>query len=267
MKKCIFCDKSPPEVKITKEHVLPQWMKKSFPLSPDYAKNVLYVAETAGIDPVERNMIGLSPFEMKVSRVCDKCNNGWMSRKLEEPLKTTLEKLITFKSIVLNNEEKELLALWAVKTAAVRALLDTGENVIPDWFYKNIQSMSIPNGCTVYIVCRNESNENITSYYSRRRVGDCTLFLCTFEIKSLVLFVSWCDPEAEKKEDIEEVINELLTDGCAGASQKIFPPSNKESHWPFDEPIEFTPLLLNHYATNMLYTRFIDNKSPIIIIN
>ncbi|MGH2922380.1 MAG: hypothetical protein ACRDKU_09965, partial [Gaiellaceae bacterium] len=54
--------------------------------------------------------------DMKVRRVCESCNNGWMS-ELEKAAQPVLLPLIEGKSKKLVPVEQEVVAVWAIKTA------------------------------------------------------------------------------------------------------------------------------------------------------
>jgi hypothetical protein len=65
-----------------------------------------------------RKGIALNSFTLR--RICEPCNNGWMSR-LEERAKPLMEPLMegTTKLESLNEEQRQLLARWAAKTAII----------------------------------------------------------------------------------------------------------------------------------------------------
>lgn len=256
MKTCIFCQKSASEVKITKEHILPKWMRKRIPLSPDYQKNVLYTSTTQEVKPLVRNMPGLSPFEMTVSRVCAECNNGWLSIELEAPLQPIIEKLILSKSISLDIDIQRLLALWAIKTATLRALLDPGLNIIPEWVYNDIKNLTIPLGCTVYIGYCGEITESIITRYTRTKIKDKNIFLCTLQLKSIFLFISWCDPFAASSDDIKPALDSLFNTFCKGSVKQLWPQKFKKIKWPMDEKITFPPHELNDIVIRVLASFF-----------
>jgi hypothetical protein len=56
--------------------------------------------------------------EFTTRKVCQVCNNGWMSR-LESAVRATMGSLVNDLSLWLDEEQQRLLARWATKTAMV----------------------------------------------------------------------------------------------------------------------------------------------------
>lgn len=102
--KCIFCQK---EATLTREHVLPDWLKTLYP----YETKV--INEFTGIEPQKRWLSNI--FQHKARIVCASCNNGWMST-LESKTKPLITQLVELKKMKLTKKEQELLGFWAQKT-------------------------------------------------------------------------------------------------------------------------------------------------------
>lgn len=101
---CVFCGGSP----LTREHVLPQWLK---PLVPFEDKTGI------GLGGGRRRTIPIPPSERTARAFCESCNTGWMSdlEGITQPILTPL---------ILGHPEPhqldvsalETIALWAAKT-------------------------------------------------------------------------------------------------------------------------------------------------------
>ncbi|HGW1315339.1 TPA: hypothetical protein ACNMQ1_003413 [Klebsiella pneumoniae] len=215
MKTCVFCGKSSQQVQITKEHILPKWMKNVFP----HDKHFSYSSNYTGKKSVRREIKGITSFDMVVSQVCKDCNNGWMSAKLEGPLKEVLTKLVLSENIILDQSTLKLLCLWAFKTSIVRALIDNGETNIPSEYYAKAAKLEIPEGCSVYIADRGWNNDFYYTRYTTLGMHDKPGFICAIEIRALVFFVICSDYPTTKA---------YLNDAC----EKIYQPQNVVKIWP-----------------------------------
>jgi hypothetical protein len=105
MRQCLFCEK----LADTHEDIWPRWLTKRFA----GARPSQISATVRGID--------LEPWrqvrpELRVKRVCESCNNGWMS-DLENEAKLVIEPMLAGQSLVLGSSAQEVLAVWACKTA------------------------------------------------------------------------------------------------------------------------------------------------------
>jgi hypothetical protein len=113
---CLACGSS--SSKLSREHVFAAWLL-------DYlnARNIsigLFRRKGDGSTEIGRKEIALNSFTLK--RICEPCNNGWMSR-LEERAKPLVISLMTGKKKIdsLESQERELLARWAGKTAIIES--------------------------------------------------------------------------------------------------------------------------------------------------
>ncbi|MCP3432990.1 hypothetical protein [Stutzerimonas stutzeri] len=134
---CAFCGKSPPEVRITKEHVLAKKFRDRFPEAPNQRRwnNKVYIY-SGDTDPSFACNIPQGPFNSTIRRVCNECNNGWMST-LENEADPYLMSLIYGEPVIRDNQMRIILSAWAAKTAAVYALLHKdGVNAVPDFHYR-----------------------------------------------------------------------------------------------------------------------------------
>lgn len=255
MKICVFCGKSSEQVQITKEHILPKWMKKAFP----HAKRYLYSSDYAGKNSVKREVKGQTSFDMVISRVCQHCNNGWMSQQLEAPLKDTLSKMILGEQIRIDVNKINLLCVWAFKTAIVRALIDNGRTFIPQEYYAKAAKLQIPNGCSIYLADRGCQND---FYYTRHTTlgpENKPGFICALEIRSLVLFVlcsEFQETRAFLNDECERINNTRYI-------KKIWPPLPssviaspipRSITWPLDNKLPFPSTHFADVVLSNIYT-------------
>lgn len=120
-RQCRFCGVTG---RLTREHWLPTW---THPLIPEAAPAPYVAAEENGmVDRIWDAPLG----SMTVRRVCDDCNNGWMSR-LEKKVQPVLTPMLAGRTRALNAEDQGTLATWAAKTVLAFDLTRT-EPVVPD---------------------------------------------------------------------------------------------------------------------------------------
>ena len=109
---CFFCGR---EAKLTREHVIPRWLRK--PLRDEVRfKGGVWLRSSL---PSERSpMYRARRTDSVLKRVCGGCNAGWMSR-LEGEVRPLLIPLIEGEAIRLTEASRLILVRWALKTAAV----------------------------------------------------------------------------------------------------------------------------------------------------
>jgi hypothetical protein len=110
--RCIFCG----AFGLTKEHVLPDWLRSIFPRLPTDTHTVGTVdwvhLPTAGIMPLpSRRLRQGQAGSRKVKVVCKGCNTGWLS-VMEESTKPILGSLVQGTAGVLTNTQQRALAAW-----------------------------------------------------------------------------------------------------------------------------------------------------------
>jgi hypothetical protein len=100
----------------SREHVFARWLLEE--LQSLDAPISLYRGFGDGSSKQERVAIRLDSFKLK--RVCEACNNGWMSH-LEGNAKPIIVELIKGRRALatLGEEERQILARWAGKTAII----------------------------------------------------------------------------------------------------------------------------------------------------
>ena len=119
---CIFCKSTP----VTEEHLFPQWMEKEFSKGEDN-KHIVNNYEPISYDgsrtkitskTVNRNIIRLT-----IKKVCDTCNNGWMS-KIETASKEIIKSLILDEAIIIGSEEQDNLVKWGILKTIIGEFAD-----------------------------------------------------------------------------------------------------------------------------------------------
>lgn len=110
--------------RMTKEHVLPKWMRKEFPA---LAQERVYQGshnEHDGPSPSSPRTVyrggreADGPFSRQAPVVCQPCNNDWMSR-LETDVRDPLTRMIRGLPTVLTPDRQATVALWSAKTLMV----------------------------------------------------------------------------------------------------------------------------------------------------
>jgi hypothetical protein len=120
---CFFCGQS---ATLTREHVIPRWMKKSLDGHSGWERGYWFRSAV----PMERTKaLRRHRTDMVVRRVCTRCNSGWMS-DLEVAARRLLEPLIAGETIKVEAYERQLLLRWALKTAAVFGVATRAEDAV-----------------------------------------------------------------------------------------------------------------------------------------
>ncbi len=108
---CWMCARRSGESVPTKEHIFPQWSFKYFDDEQlRFEPWRLSIRNSAATD----RRGPMSAHTMVESRVCNVCNNGWMSQ-----LEAAVEPLVFGADRNLNADQVEILSRWLAKTSAV----------------------------------------------------------------------------------------------------------------------------------------------------
>lgn len=113
---CVFCGSSDT---ITKEHLFSEWLRTLLrEMAPGWGFQVAFREEGGPIVLHRRSTYRTHQWRRIV---CQKCNNGWMSRLEGQHggVRPVLEPLVRGKPITLSRADQELLMRWIVKTAVV----------------------------------------------------------------------------------------------------------------------------------------------------
>lgn len=122
---CVFCGSNK---KLTREHVLPDWLCDLYP------KETMITNQFIGKSQKEWPS---KIFQHKAKVVCADCNNGWMA-SLEGEVKPLLTSLIALNSLSLGRYEQDLLAFWAQKTLLMLNQAVPGDLKITDDLYQDL---------------------------------------------------------------------------------------------------------------------------------
>jgi hypothetical protein len=199
MKKCVFCLKSPPEVKISGEHVLRAKLAKivlGAPKRTDWGQKFID-PETGELIGRQRNL-PQGPFDSVVNDICKKCNEGWLNNGVEVPAEKYIEPLSIGEPLLIDDAARLYISLWASKTAAVRGLMDPHPRGIPPEHYEWIMRELTPPPFTYVWMGKCLYNPNTQTRHSRFQVIDMhsgqrsPAHATTFAIGCLVLFVVGC---------------------------------------------------------------------------
>lgn len=142
-RRCIFCGGT----KLTKEHVLPDWLAEVVP-KPDSATRTVGVAPQAKSNPGRL-------FTDTVRCVCSTCNSGWMS-DLEVAAMPLITPLLRGEITALGEDAQRTLALWAVKTAIIACHLRPSIPVVRDHAESLRSNLEPPANCFVWIAHQQE---------------------------------------------------------------------------------------------------------------
>jgi hypothetical protein len=117
--KCIFCDRTGADIKITKEHTFSDWINK------------ILTVEVVGSDITYERRTEHGPLagtvntwpaavvaDHTIRAVCRDCNNGWM-RRSEDAVAPLIKPMIVGRPAELTVSQQLTVATWAAMKAAV----------------------------------------------------------------------------------------------------------------------------------------------------
>jgi hypothetical protein len=128
---CIFCGQ---RRKMSREHVIPQWVSRLLAKDPRGFRGPVRVGVWGRGNTLARTITHSEVINMQTKRVCKVCNEGWMEQRLERPCQSVLGPLIAGEDRVLDPPSQALVAAWIAKTAmTARYAFTPIEPVEPDW--------------------------------------------------------------------------------------------------------------------------------------
>jgi len=146
-RQCIFC----PNKADSQEHIWSQWILDLLP----EGKDGVFVKRFP--DGSEKSWPTPKP-ELTVGVVCERCNNGWMSAKLEGPMKEATANIIIHNNKkTFSGGECDVVAAWAFKTM----LLANHSNPHTEPIFSTEQrrgfahDLTIPKGVQIWTAKRN----------------------------------------------------------------------------------------------------------------
>ncbi|MGW7103772.1 hypothetical protein [Streptomyces sp. NPDC054838] len=144
MKKCLFCSRSAPEVKMTGEHVLRrELINQVLWGAPKSRTETVTRSYPDGIHVAMSREIPQSILNQTLKDVCGNCNSGWMN-DLENRAEKTLVPLLRGQHTHVSAADAEVLATWAAKTAMVRARVDGDPYTVPEDHRTHIMTTNTP---------------------------------------------------------------------------------------------------------------------------
>lgn len=140
---CPFCGL---DRKRSKEHVIPRWLLTKLGINKYPITTTHYAAFGGAIS--RRGPMSLSA--LVNGRICEACNNGWMS-SLERSVQPIVERMLDWEKGALRDIDFHhgILARWSAKTALVLNHHSNYRRLAPLWQYQAIRGGSIPEGTTV----------------------------------------------------------------------------------------------------------------------
>ncbi|WCD83685.1 hypothetical protein KPP03845_100004 [Streptomyces xanthophaeus] len=145
MKKCLFCSRSAPEVKMSGEHVLRRELNNQVLWEPAKQRTeiLVQVDEETGKPVARSREIPQSILDQKLNDVCRDCNAGWMN-DLENRAEKKLVPLLRGEHTDVGKTDAEVLATWAAKTAMVRARVNGDPYTVPEAHRTHIMTTDTP---------------------------------------------------------------------------------------------------------------------------
>lgn len=119
--RCIFCSGTG----LSKEHIWSDWISGLIPRNDEHGEYWGSMHRAGGSRDVEwttppgNSARQGSVLQRKVRKVCEQCNNGWMSRVVDRA-KPHVERMILDKAIQLNRKEQTNLAAWIGVTTVIQ---------------------------------------------------------------------------------------------------------------------------------------------------
>ena len=250
MRQCIFCGQRANST----EDVWPRWLTKQFK------------GENPSEVQAERKGIKLPSWklyqpELLLHRVCQSCNNEWMS-DLEVKAKKEIQPTLTGAACNISYQDQSIVALWSMKTAM---LLDALDNV-EDQMYtqterEQLRSLSnIPYRTSIWLAGYSGSPLFMSSKTIHH--GSITGVTFTMVFASLVVQVFTIKLP-------EYVNNDITVDVRRGpwnrATFKIWPPQTVAIQWPA-EIIFNSEIELNSFAQRFLSANDDDNEIEKMVV-
>jgi hypothetical protein len=132
-RQCIFCERQPPAVKISKEHVFGDWLRDLFPRDSATTHTLgLIDWKRGGLHQptITRTQGQGHSGSKKVKVVCKECNETWLSNSIEDIAKPILTLLITGQPTTIDADMQRILASWAAKTVMTSEQVNKDKAVV-----------------------------------------------------------------------------------------------------------------------------------------
>lgn len=147
--RCIFCGQ---RRKLSREHVVPQWVSRVLSKDPRGWPAPIRGYRQDREGNVTRTFVGSKVVELVMRRVCKVCNEGWMEQQLERPSQPILGPMLAGQAVTLDPAAQSLLAAWMAKTAMVYGYTTSPVmELAPDWLTHMYQRQRAPDTWHVWI--------------------------------------------------------------------------------------------------------------------
>lgn len=148
---CLACETPLTGDASSQEHVLPQWLAGEIDMSTHGVSLKHYLHDDREPADALLRSHGLSSFSVR--KICEPCNNGWMSR-LENQAKPHILDLMSQKMslLSLDDDVRTILSRWAVKTAFMIAAVQTIQFDLQWAIFRRLKTQETegPAGCIVF---------------------------------------------------------------------------------------------------------------------
>ncbi|EGR0802232.1 hypothetical protein EX462_11130 [Vibrio alginolyticus] len=183
-----------------------------------------------GFEKIDR-LIPHSPFESTINSICKVCNESWMN-DIENQVEECIVNLAYGRQFSGTIQDSNSLALWASKTALVRALKDTGNRVIPSDKYKWVEENLTPPADTYIWIFRAEpAPDNFYDRNLRFQIKDDDVYgqQTTFVLGELgIIILSFNRPMRKRDPQNIDSLLAPITDNC---HIRLWP-EPKQIEWP-----------------------------------
>lgn len=116
--RCIFCNGTG----LSKEHIWSDWLTPLFPRTDEHGEYWGHIHRESGqnrVEPAGCSDRQGSVLQRKLRIVCERCNNGWMSRVVDRA-KPHVERMIKGTSFHLDRAEQTEVAAWIGITTVIQ---------------------------------------------------------------------------------------------------------------------------------------------------
>lgn len=232
---CFFCGLPG---NMSKEHAWPQWLGEGAEVEPTQTTRTIGYGRTAENELTEApNIVVTKPGSVlttRVREVCQRCNNGWMSR-LEMSAQPVLERLwqptFAFGQTTVTNDEASIVATWATKTAWIRERVSDALITATPSMRRHLMDHGLPPEFTRVWIARHKGRSNFGVYVGRIEASHQDddwdtnrrrhILMCVMTFRGLSVLVR--------------------TDDGWGVPEMTLPQSQWRQFWPVAETIQWPP--------------------------
>ncbi|MEM9617079.1 MAG: hypothetical protein AAF936_03880 [Pseudomonadota bacterium] len=222
---CIFCGQ---KGGLTKEHIWSDFLKSELRDSDFFYRGSTKKTETGGafnrFRRVETDRRNGPIHKSKVRKVCEKCNNGWMSRAVEVAKPAAL-RLVRDEPTILSIEDQAKLALWIAICATVLDARDPTKCLMDQSQRLNIMDSLQPAPSSKIFIGRFDCDPNEETIVDRNTLrflhpfpSGYWIYTLAYVIKNLFVFVGLSGEEFGTAKTFNDNPPHI---------SRIFPPQNE----------------------------------------